>query len=620
MANPDGRYGGRGETIVSSRALRAYRELLDLKRGGSAVIGAEAAIFALSWLAAGRLLVMGKVAGFTRYDDMLKRDFWMASVRAGVPEESLPVVWGSPVELREGDSVHHDALRITQSLLAEDPEGDWVLFDSIWDFAESKLTGKSAASYAYDPSLCDLLFDLLGKPADGTVWLPFDYSGQLAVRAIRRGLTPLAFGPGWNGPNTVARLLLLMESRSLHAVAPQFEIAKDGGDHRPIVKSDFLIACPPPGAKVIPGMGWKKWEASPLDALASCPIYQKHAGRYFLQLDRADSWALAAFWPAVARRAVFMTLPNVLFAKGQEQRLRESLLGGSNVAAVIALPGRLVQGTGVVTALTVMDRAHHGRSVRMVDATECMVETKSTMRFSRILDASRVSHLFFEAKTEEGLSTDVPYKQIAVQDFNLVPSRYLKQVDAADQARRVPLGQLVEAVRAPVASKDDGAVAVGEVGIPALDRWQPIVGPFEKSTSVQPRKLLECAVRDGDILVSIKGTIGKTGLIGTDAAGPGIPAVSSQSCVVLRVTSERITPLQLFLYLRSDDFRRQAEALKVGVSVAHVTPATLLQDVKVPVSALLELGSARERYAELCDLENGVDVARRRMKEIQAGL
>lgn len=256
----------------------------------------------------------------------------------------------------------------------------------------------------------------------------------------------------------------------------------------------------------------------------------------------------------------------------------------------------------------------------MVNAEQCTLETKSTMRFARILDEAKVSNLLLRPDTEEGFSADISYDQIADQDFNLVPSRYLRQTEADSGVERIPLGQLVEAIRSPVPSKDEDANIASEVGIPELDRWQTIVGPFEKQTSVQTRKVAQSALREGDILLSIKGTVGKTGLVGRLQTSPDQCAVSSQSCVILRVVSNQITPLQLFLYFRSNDFKRQAEAFKVGVSVAHVTPSTLLQDVKVPVKALDGISHAQALYDELCELEAQIDSAHQRLREIQAEL
>lgn len=354
-------------------------------------------------------------------------------------------------------------------------------------------------------------------------------------------------------------------------------------------------------------------------------IYKRLAGQSVVQLERSESWAIAALWPHVRERAVFLTAPNVLFAKGQEQRLREFLvLGARQPAAVISLPPRLIKRTGIVTAITVLDRRHKSGCVRMVDASSITIETKSTMRFARQLDSHKVMELATGTCSKDGLAKNVTFDEVISQECNLMPTRYLKALTGAGEYR-IPLGDLVETiVRAPLASKDASAITVREVGISDLDRWAELKGPFAKTTTVQARKLTECSLQHGDILLSIKGTIGKVGLVGNPegelADLPNQSVVCSQSCIALRANSEKAGLIALYLYLRSDDFKNQLDAFRVGVSVAHVTPTTLLQDVKVPLSALLDHASAQDRYAELCKLEMEVEQAYRRMDEIRGSL
>ena len=141
-------------------------------------------------------------------------------------------------------------------------------------------------------------------------------------------------------------------------------------------------------------------------------------------------------------------------------------------------------------------------------------------------------------------------------------------------------------------------------------------------------------------MLSIKGTLGKSALIGrVPTVEPSFkqvvlkqhgvpifpditqsPVVPSQSCIALRVIDHVISPMHLFLYLRSDDFKNQIDSLRVGASVAHVTPTTLLQEIRVPVPDKLELDTYRQKYEELCDLETSIESAQQRTSEIRKGL
>jgi hypothetical protein len=277
------------------------------------------------------------------------------------------------------------------------------------------------------------------------------------------------------------------------------------------------------------------------------------------------------------------------------------------------------------------------RKVRFTDATDITIESKSTMKFSRILDLPAVASLMTGDREDHKTSFTAGFEDIAMQDFNLVPARYLRQ---SLTGPRRPLRDLVEVIRAPVASKDTTALTIQEAGFPELDGWREVSGPFSKTASINSRKLEESMLKPGDVLLSIKGTLGKSALIGrVPSVGPSFrqvvlkqhgepiftditqsPVVPSQSCIALRVVDHEISPMHLFLYLRSDDFKHQIDSLKVGASVAHVTPTTLMQEIRVPIPEKLELDTYRQKYEELCELEASIEAAQHRTSEIRKGL
>ena len=601
-------------------ALRILVE--DVIPSGLPLRRADAVLYALSCLAASRLLVRREIQGFCDLSDLLLRECWEAARKSGLPDDAVALVWPSEDGARTHEASRVRVLSLVADLASQFGLTEWNLADSIGELFGRSDVGDDAGGQGYDTGLCDSLIGLLDAPPGASLWIPFDSTGQLIARALRQGLQVIFAGPGQNmWSSLVACLLAIIEGR-----ASQLRVEPPGvsDDSSLLGRVDYLLACPPIGQKVGSAGGWRQWEGSELGLPGSDSIYKRLAGESVVQLERSEAWAIAALWPHVRVRAVFLTAPSVLFAKGQEQRLREFLvLGARQPATVISLPPRLINRTGIVTAITVLDRRHRSNCVRMIDASSITIETKSTMRFARLLDSRKVIDLATGSCSKEGIARDATFDEITSQECNLMPTRYLKALTWAGEDR-TPLGDLVETmIRAPVASKDATAITVQEVGISDLDRWAEVRGPYARTTTVQARKLAECSLQRGDILVSIKGTIGKVGLVGDlagDADSPNQRAVCSQTCIALRTNREKTGVLPLYLYLRSDDFKNQLEAFRVGVSVAHVTPSTLLQDVKVPMSALLDQASAQDRYVQLCKLELEVKQAYRRMDEITRGL
>jgi hypothetical protein len=622
-------------TNKSTPAYRALWELMDVARGSHRANNAW--LFALTWLAASRLAMSGQLPGATSISDLISPSAWDIRQDGVLPPEAKDLVWG-----RGGESPHESAMRthalgIVTRLIEEFGHHQWDVIDAPWQHSDAWRADVNR-DIALAPELCELAFEALRARRESLVWIPFDPSGQLVIRAVRRGMRVIAAGPG-RRTETHLRLLLAIEGNTrLGESAVLFDVPRAAVKRE--LMADFLLATPPIGMKLQTGAGWRQWEAEEPDGAGSGSLYQRHGPISQVQIDRSDAWAIAAFWPRVRERAVFLASPSVLFAKGQEQRLREHLLMDKRcLAAVALLPTRQLSVTSLASAMLLLDRAGDHRSIRLVDATEMTVDTKSSMRYSRTLDYERVSPLISRTAEDENVACDVSIEAVIRRDFNLMPARYLRAALADTVGPRRPLGDLVTVIRAPVVYKDPAGTVVQEAGFPELDRWREVTGPCAKTTSIQFRKLEPSMLRHGDLLLSIKGTLGKSALMGdvptvepfafgTSRKDGGVvfpdiskaPVVPSQSCIALRVRDNAISPILLFLYLRSDDFKKQIESLRVGATIAHVTPATVLEEIQVPVLPVQHQQDYIRRWSELCELEASIEDAQQRTEEIRQAL
>jgi hypothetical protein len=622
-------------TNKNTPAYRALSELMDLARGSHRANNAW--LYALTWLAASRLAMAGHLPGATSINDLLSASAWDIREDDLIPPEAKELVWGAGRESPHESAMRTRALGIVTQLIEESGNDEWDIIDAAWQQAGTWRTDVNSG-IALAPELCELAFDVLQPQSQSVIWIPFDASGQLVMRAVRKGLRVIAAGPG-RRTETHLRLLLAIESQQqLGQSAVVFDVPR--GQVKRDLTADFLLATPPIGMKLQVGAGWRQWEGGEPDAADLNSLYQRHGPISQVQIDRSESWAIAAFWPRVNQRAVFLASPNVLFAKGQEQRLREHLVMESrSLSAVALLPTRQLSITSHAPVMLLLERARDQRSIRLVDATEMTVDTRSSMRYGRVLAYEHIAALMSRTSKDDKVACDASVEAVMRRDFNLMPGRYLRPDFTATGGPRRTLGELVTVIRAPVVYKDPAATVVQEAGFPELDRWRAVVGPCVKTTAIQPRKLEHSMLRDGDLLLSIKGTLGKSALVGnvptvehfhvgTTKRDGGLvfpdtdraPVVPSQSCIALRARDNTISPVLLFLYLRSDDFKRQIESLRLGATIAHVTPATLLQEVQVPILPVEQQEEYIRRWSELCELEASIEDAQQRTDEIRAAL
>gem|GEM_PF-7041661 len=338
-------------------------------------------------------------------------------------------------------------------------------------------------------------------------------------------------------------------------------------------------------------------------------------GRGFEQYARSESWAIYEFVNRVDQRAVFVAPQGVLFAKGQEQRLREYLIhrGGERgeVEAVMSLPPGVFNASAIAGALLVVNPGGHSDAVFMAELGS---GRRSLLEAGEIIEAGRSATL---SRVNSDKARLVSRDEIAANEYSFAPSRYLRRV-ADLGAEAMKLGDICEAIRPPTPSKEASAFDVAEVGMSDLSRWRPVNHTLEKTVFLKAAPKDSVVVRPGDIVFSIKGTVGKAAIVGDVACER--PTVVSQSCLSLRVDGGKVRPEYLLMYLRSPHGQAQLEGLQVGAGVQHVSPSTLLSSLLVPVPPLADQAEVVEDYANLCRLEEQVanlegeigDIARRR--------
>jgi len=430
----------------------------------------------------------------------------------------------------------------------------------------------------------------------------------------------------------LATLLLTLEDDPHCLKAVDFSGSPKGVlDVAPFITHCLCVT--PMNEKVLRRSDWRPWER----VLPTC----RHLLLSADELDRSDAWVVAAMWPQVKTRAVFLSSASLLFAQGQEQRLRQALLfapEGNTISTVLSLPQNLLSHTTIAPTMLVLDAHANSQSIRMLDVGGQLLEGQLKNRFGKDVDLERIQALNESHEDIPQLAFEAFLPEVEANEFSLMPPRYTRRV--ADLGGvRVKLGEIIAAtIRSPVPSKDFNAWQVWEVGIPVLDRWQGIQGGYERSMLISSRKADESLLRKGDVVISIKGTVGKVGIIGhipgtisevvADALISSVPtkqprtlaAVPAASCIGLRVDRQQVLPEYLTLYMRSEDFKRQLEALRVGATIVHITPATLLSSVMVPLPSLDQQAVLWERYMDLCKLEKDAENIRSRMEAIRATL
>ena len=626
----------------TSIVVEAIRQLA-LLRGGLQDDGYR---FALAWLAGARMAQLGMLPDGNRLTSLTTESAWH-SAHPVAGKLCAEIIWSKGSSMLKADLEFSQAASIVARLLERVPDFYLMVPDALFYLPALRNTDWPVLA----PEVCDLLFSVLEAPTHSKVWIPFDPLGQLISRALKLGLEFETAGPrAWDSNfSQLCNAVLGIFDKNLSIGLE----AQRGADGKLDFAVDYLIAVPPIGARLPQQMGWYEWEGEDMVLAQIRGLVQQIGLPMHLRLDRSDTWAPAALWPRVNQNAVFLSAQSLLFARGQEQRLRDAWVRSSYpVAMILSLPVRMFAHMGVAPALFSFKKQSDFRRVLMADLSEFTVRTGIGGRPGKTLDLERslatlgiadpfkstrrpedtqIGHIDHYSYTEDvKFARSVSFDELLNGECNLQPTRYL-QPPLKLSGDRLRLHELVEVIRAPVSTTDPFSVEAIEVGMPELDGWRPIrplapstEGKEVRKAQVRERRLMDAALIKGDIVMSIKGNVGRTALIDKSLVHSNNQnhlqknwsLVTSGNCIALRPRGDAVTSEYLLMYFRSEEFQRQLEALVVGAVIPHVTPDALCDNVKIPIPTSAEMAAIQEKYQRLCDLEDQSEAAKCRITEI----
>lgn len=480
------------------------------------------------------------------------------------------------------------AVEVIEAGRSEKTDADQVLAD---------LPHLLGLTFTCDPSLPSLLAALADAQPGELVYLPWDETGQLGAVFAAGGADVVAEMPS----QPVIATLISMLHRKPWRIEQVNPITDRGTRERPDPPYDIAAAIPPLGQRI--DMQW-------LDRAVP--------GRF---PERTSSGTVLAVRQllAVTRARIVIAVPNgLLFSSGAENSLREDLLRRGLLRAVVALPGGLLSGTSLALTVMVIDQSGGIDAVRFVNADTQRFKKVVSRTRSALTDPRGLASLCL-SETEDPDVVSVSVQDLLKNGAQLQVNRYvLPQAIARAQAilatvKTVKLEELVEFLRAPPITGeaeaeigDDMSTVVREVGATDLPKFGYVTAPGRR-VLVGPSAVDDQALRRGDIVLVVKGSVGKVGIVSAHVDADDADLwIASQSAIVLRVRDpSRMDPRALFMQLRSP----LGQQLLKGIVSGATIPLIQLKELrKLPVIAqdLATQQRAARALEEEADLERQI--------------
>ncbi len=358
--------------------------------------------------------------------------------------------------------------------------------------------------------------------------------------------------------------------------------------------------------------------AEAADCTAVVNILPFRAGR-----DNAGITLLREFLKGPAQKIVLIVVHALLFSNRKDERnLRRELLSENLLEASITLPGNLLPDSGIPVSIIILDKRRALKkdyNVRFIDA--------STLNISAIFNLWQSERL---PELRTFIAREMDYAQpgcvvadardLCVRGESLLATAHCLSEEEKQTRERLlhcettQLGKLVNIFRPLLPSKAGKGELLHILNPGQLEPWG-YTRPSGQSTALIERAgKTDQLLQPGDVVLGIRGMLGKVGIISQDWTDDTLWVVS-QSCVLLRPALKSYDMRLLFIYLRSQMGQVALSALACGATVPLVQinnlknmdiplpsdedAQTMLHDFAVEVSLCDEIEKLQKRRDSL---------------------
>ncbi len=456
------------------------------------------------------------------------------------------------------------------------------------------------------PGLNDLLIALARVDATQQVYVPWEASGQLASRVVRRGARAWVEA---QMPMLTAQLLTLSGCTHWTLKSCEPVSAPSALDRGQLIRFDTAVCHPPMGLRYPHGT-----------------VESDLLGR-FSEKTPVGSVLQVRHLLAQTRGRIVMAVANgVLFASGSERQLRERLVEAGQLEAVIALPAGLCSHTNIPLSILVLNAQGGAESVRFVNAaTETFTERAAKKRIELKNLDTLLAEVAGQDATEHAIS--VSRQSIADNDYSLEVGRYVLD-EAARELEHVlqryemrKLSEFFEVIRPRQHATSASGAEVFEVQAQDIPAYGYIHSANKEALfDLGSAKASTYFIRPDDVLVTFKGTIGKAGIAREVPDNKEGGWIAGQSLAILRSKRpDEYPPKALLTYLRSDIGQALLKHMAVGATIPSIQ-LSALKELEIPVPSADEMNRMVQAFEQEAQIENEIQQLRAKQAALAASL
>jgi type I restriction enzyme M protein len=298
---------------------------------------------------------------------------------------------------------------------------------------------------------------------------------------------------------------------------------------------------------------------------------------------------------------------SILFSPGAGQRLRKSLIDQGVIHSVIAMPNGLMPHTNIGFSILILTPGQKNDLIRFIDLRSSNFYTGNG-RVKTLTNIEKILSLVFKIGDSK-YAKSIKNSEIESNSFNLSPSKYVLDSgiqsvnNILDGKKTKLLGEHIKIIRPRThrIGVENGleAVEIGAIDIPI----RGYIAHPRKTVLLGDDIPIDNYAKPNDIVLIIKGSTGKVGIIPSFSAKPGKGGwVVGQSAIILRIDSDEIDANSLLVYLRSNI----GQSLLKSITSGSTIPFIKLSDLK-ELRIIIPDAKIKEKISQILNREDSIN-------------
>ncbi len=283
-------------------------------------------------------------------------------------------------------------------------------------------------------------------------------------------------------------------------------------------------------------------------------------------------------------------VPVGLLTSSQEREKRKEILDKGILNEIIYMPSGICCNTNVSLAFMIFSQRYKSNSVRMVNATDCVLKTKGALKqidlfeFDSLIthnDATRIQPVDYQKIEENNYN-------LSFYTYSFFKTKFENSIKIKDFAEILSGFQYTsKTVLELEPNKGNVSVArISNIDNGGLDYDNLL------SINIEESKIKKYLLQENDIIISAKGTSDKVALIQNIEDRKIIPY---NNLLVIRITNYKVMPIYLYAFLNSKTGKQLLKTLESGSVIKNINKNSLLE-LDVPYIDNLEQEIIGVRY------------------------